>query len=188
MKKGLVFTASASALIVGLLAADIAVAERGDGTRWTGDRDGKHQMHRTGGGRHGHHGQRGGMGMRGLDQLMETYDTNADGTLTQDELTAARAAQLQEFDTDGDGTLSIEEYEALWLDTMRERMVDRFQSHDDDGDGMVTVEEFGEEFENFVERRDRNGDGALSEDDFGRAQKRMMKRDGNGTEAPEQSE
>ena len=52
--------------------------------------------------------------------------------------------RLAEFDADNDGSLTLEEYQALWLDAMRERMVDRFQAHDDDGDAIVTVEEFVE--------------------------------------------
>lgn len=130
------------------------------------------------GGQHGD--QRGGMrggpgGGQMLRQLLETYDTDGDGSLTQDELIAARTAQLTKFDTDGDGSLTIDEYEALWLDAMRERMVDRFQAHDDDGTGTITVEEFNENFTKLVERGDRNGDGVLNADDMrmgrqGRAQ------------------
>ena len=78
------------------------------------------------------------------------------------------AARLQAFDSDGNGTLSLDEYQALWLDAMRERMVDRFQAHDDDGDGEVTVEEFGEERARLVERMDRDGDGALGPGDLTR--------------------
>ena len=76
--------------------------------------------------------------------LFEAFDANQDGTLTQAEIDQARQAKLTEFDRDGDGSLTLEEYQALWMDAMRERMVDRFQAHDDDGDGMVTAEEFGE--------------------------------------------
>ena len=103
--------------------------------------------------------------MRGL---FETYDTDGDGSLTQEEIDTARAAQLARFDTDKDGSLSLVEYEALWLDAMRERMVDRFQSHDDDGDGLITAEEFQEGLDAIVSRMDRNGDGALSRDDMHR--------------------
>ena len=98
--------------------------------------------------------------------LMETFDTDGDGSVSQAEIDAARAERLQEFDADGDGALSLEEYEALWLDAMRERMVDRFQDHDDDGDGVVTLEEFSERYDGVVARRDRNGDGVLNQDDM----------------------
>ncbi len=98
--------------------------------------------------------------------LFELYDTNADGTLTQEEINAARAGRLAEFDTNSDNALSLAEYEALWLDAMRERMVDRFQSHDDDGDGLVTAEEFGEQHARIIARMDRNNDGVVNADDL----------------------
>ena len=99
------------------------------------------------------------IGMVGLDPL-------ANGQLTQEEIDTTRNQRMAEFDRDQDGTLSLEEFEALWLDLMRPRMVDRFQHLDDDGDAVVTLEEFTEPFANVVERRDRNGDGTLSRDDF----------------------
>ncbi|MEO1274663.1 MAG: calcium-binding protein [Pseudomonadota bacterium] len=107
-------------------------------------------------------------GAQMFDRTLETFDADGDGSITQDEVNATRAERLAEFDADGNGALSIEEFEALWLDAMRERMVDRFQAHDDDGDGAVTVEEFSEEFSRLVARRDRTGDGVLSIDDVRR--------------------
>ena len=76
-------------------------------------------------------------------------------------------AKFASHDQNHDGQLNLEEYQALWLDAMRERMVDQFQQHDDDGDGVVTTEEFGENFANIVDRRDRNDDGVLNADDQG---------------------
>ena len=109
-----------------------------------------------------HHG--GGWGQHGAagERLFETFDANQDGTLTQAEVDQARQAQLAEFDADNDGSLDLEEYQALWLDAMRERMVDQFQAHDDDGDGMVTAEEFGERFSRIVIRLDANDDGQVT--------------------------
>ena len=107
-----------------------------------------------------HHGS-GHYGARGM-ALFERFDANADGRLTQAEIDEVRQSRLAEFDQDGDGSLTLEEYQALWLDAMRERMVDRFQAHDDDGDGLVTAEEFGEPFNRMVRRFDRDGDGELT--------------------------
>ncbi len=100
--------------------------------------------------------------------LIERFDSDGDGSVSQVEIDGVRAARLAKFDTDGDGQLSIAEYEALWLDAMRERMVDQFQAHDNDGDGQVTVEEFTERMSRLVEIRDRNGDRVLNRDDTGR--------------------
>lgn len=116
------------------------------------------------------HVRDGDRGRRGhadwINGMFESYDANSDGEVTQEEINTVRAERLAEFDTDGDSQLTLDEYQALWLDAMRERMVDQFQRHDDDGDGFVTVEEFGEDFARIVERRDRNGDGVLSADDL----------------------
>src|SRR5918995_1082498 len=115
-------------------------------------------------GRHHGGGHHGGGAMR----LFEQFDANQDGRLTQAEIDQARQSRLAEFDQDGDGSLSLEEYQALWMDAMRERMVDRFQSHDDDGDGLVTSEEFAEPFGRIVSRLDRNDDGELTADEMRR--------------------
>jgi len=101
----------------------------------------------------------------GMDRMMATYDTNDDGQITQEEIDSFRASRLAEFDADGDGNLNLDEYQALWLDAYRERMVDQFQRHDDDGDGMVTTEEFGEDQSGMVARMDSNDDGVLTADD-----------------------
>jgi Ca2+-binding EF-hand superfamily protein len=112
-------------------------------------------------GRHHRWGDHGG----GAMFLFEQFDANQDGRLTQAEIDQARQSRLAEFDQNGDGKLTLEEYQALWLAAMRERMVDRFQAHDDDGDGLVTVEEFAEPFDQVVVRFDRNGDGELTIDE-----------------------
>jgi Ca2+-binding EF-hand superfamily protein len=123
---------------------------------------------------HGHHGSAG-------QSLFETFDANQDGTLTQAEVDQARQSKLAEFDRDGNGSLSLEEYQALWMDAMRERMVDRFQGHDDDGDGMVTAEEFGNDYSRIISRLDQDGDGAVTMEELRqRGERRHHGRDGDG--------
>ena len=132
---------------------------------------------------HRHHGhgkgrrdmRRHGDGMRGIYRLIEAFDADGDGGVTQEEIVTMRETRLSEFDANSDGSLNLSEYQALWLDAMRERMVDQFQAHDDDGDGLVTVEEFNERFANLVKRRDRNGDGVINADDT-----KGPSRDGSG--------
>jgi Ca2+-binding EF-hand superfamily protein len=106
----------------------------------------------------GHHGR----GHGGGAWLFENFDANDDGRLTQVEIEQVRGSQLAEFDADRNGSLSLDEYQALWLDAMRERMVDRFQAHDDDGDGLVTAEEFGKRFDGIVSHLDDDGDGEVT--------------------------
>ena len=79
------------------------------------------------------------------------------------------------FEQFRNGSLSLGEFEALWLDFMRERMVDRFQDLDADGDAAVTLEEYREPFDSLVERMDRDGDGVLS-----RADRRKWQEGGRG--------
>ncbi len=159
-----------------IIAAGLAVALGGAAlagtTQARGSKDGQghHYGQQAGYGHGGYHGGRHGKHKRGrrLERLLDAYDTNGDGKLTQAEIDQARAGRFADFDTNGDGKLSLEEYEALWMDAMRERMVDRFQSLDNDGDAAVTSEEFGKPTRRIVQRMDRNEDGEISRDDFKR--------------------
>jgi hypothetical protein len=99
------------------------------------------------------------------EALLEHFDANGDGIVTQEEIDTARAAELAQYDADGDGTLSLEEYQAYWLDRFYERMVDAFQQLDANGDGQITADEFNAGLANIVARLDQNGDGGLGADD-----------------------
>jgi Ca2+-binding EF-hand superfamily protein len=120
------------------------------------------------GGQHGPHGDFRRDGGPRAGRMIEAFDANKDGAVTQAEIDQFRQGQITRFDANKDGTLSLDEYQSLWLDQMRERMVDAFQEHDDDGNGQVTSEEFNKRFAGLVERLDRNEDGELSADDRGR--------------------
>lgn len=155
--------AIAAAALVGLGAAGLAVTSMAD-EGWGGyPRYGHHMGGGPGFGRHGGPRHDGPRGMH----MFEQFDADRDGRLTQAEIDQVRQERLARFDADGDGALNLEEYEALWVDAMRDRMVDRFQMHDDDGDGLVTQEEFGARFARMVQRMDRNGDGVIDASDMG---------------------
>ena len=105
----------------------------------------------------GHHGMA-GRGMR----LFERFDSDKDGILTQAEIDKSRSDLMARFDADRDGKLSLREYEGLWLEFARERMVDRFQHLDRDGDAAVTSEEFAQPTKNIVIRIDGDDDGRIT--------------------------
>lgn len=91
-----------------------------------------------------HEGMMGmGMGMMGGAQsyAMATFDTNKDGTLSPEEMTAGIQAELKTYDTDANGTLSLEEFAVMHAAHTRPMTVRAFQMHDADGDAQVTEAE-----------------------------------------------
>ena len=135
------FVGGAALLVSGVMMADIAAADR----------------------RGGHHGQ----GHRGhsIERLLERFDADKDGKLTQEELNGARKDLLAKHDANKDGKLSLEEFKPLWNEVMQRRMVRGFQRLDRDGDAAVTLDEFLRPFAHTVEFVDRDGDGAVSRAD-----------------------
>lgn len=167
MRKGTKIALAASALVLAGAAgiSSMAVAE------YRGSQDGKHhKASYSGHGQHGWSKHRGGhhKGWRSghrMERMMERFDVNEDGKLTQDEVNEARKALLAKFDTDKDGKLNLAEFEKLWLDYMHRRMVRGFQRIDRDGDAAITVDEYLKPFSKVVERLDRNEDGVFDKED-----------------------
>ena len=95
------------------------------------------------------------------EALLAKFDTNKDGTISKDEIAAVTADEIKKYDKDGDGTLSLAEYQQLWLDQTRERMVRSFQGFDRDGDGKVTQAELGDRGDRVLAFLDRNHDGVI---------------------------
>ncbi|MEP2534152.1 EF-hand domain-containing protein [Shimia sp.] len=128
----------------------------------------------SGGKMRGHHGP----------QInFEEVDTNGDGFLSQDELTAHAQARFDKVDTNGDGSLSAEELQA----SMEQRMKDRAQKgsekmlerRDANGDGVLSPEEMqpkGDRTAKMFDRLDTDGDGKISKEEFEAAREKM--RDG----------
>lgn len=110
------------------------------------------------GGKHSKHAMR----------MLERYDVNKDGALGLDEIRGERDRAFKAADADGDGALTLQEYESLWMQTMRPRMVKSFQKHDRDGDGRITSENYSDRFNRMMTWMDRNEDGQIDSKDMRR--------------------
>ncbi len=166
MRKGIKIALAASAIaIVGAAGlSSMAIAEYRGSSGW-GHHGKSHHSESRGGGYHrrGHRGRHHkGWGMH---RMMERFDTNEDSKLTQSELDGARTKLLATHDGNKDGKLSLDEFEKLWLEVKRRRMVRGFQRIDKDGDASITLNEFLKPFSKIIERLDRNEDGVLDKQD-----------------------
>ncbi len=161
-KRTTIILASAIAGVVGVAAVGGAVAGGkgyGEHRGW-----GHHGMHM--GGHSGGWGHKRGHGMRHMiKNFAKRYDADKDGKISQAEIDTNRTEWHKKFDADGNGTLSLKEFEGLWLEAKRQRMVRAFQKFDTDGDAQMSLGEYTEPMAGVVERWDRNGDGVLSRDD-----------------------
>ena len=86
----------------------------------------------------------GAMGMMmgaAQSHAMATFDTDNDGTLSPEEITAGIQAKLSTYDTDANSTLSLEEFAVMHAAHTRPMTVRAFQMHDPDGDAQVTEAE-----------------------------------------------
>ncbi|HMA13265.1 MAG: EF-hand domain-containing protein [Bacteroidota bacterium] len=170
--------------LAGVAGAGLAAQAESRRAAGPGETQQAYGMHHQGS-HHGHHGMRHGRGGGGhggghMFRMLETFDANDDGKLSQEEIDQARGERFGRFDADTDQALTLQEYEQLWLDAMRERMVRSFQRLDTDGDAKVTAEEFQEPFSKMVRRMDRNEDGVIDRGDFQRRRDRGQDDDDNG--------
>jgi Ca2+-binding EF-hand superfamily protein len=98
--------------------------------------------------------------MAQTEQVMGLLDSNGDGTVTHDEFLALRATLFQRVDTDANGALTEAEVTAAAEQRQRRRSTELW-SLDADNDGQLTLTEFNARTPGF-DRADQNGDGVLS--------------------------
>ena len=147
-RKTILTLGAAAALLIGAIAVPAIAHDDGRGPmmqRMHGERDqrGAGPMMRDGD-HEGRGGMRmGGMGMQRLmaSPVYQSFDADADGTVTPAELDAGLAALHATHDADGNGTLSAEEFAELFAAFTR-NMADRpFATLDADGDGQISAAE-----------------------------------------------
>ena len=109
--------------------------------------------------RGGHHGDR-------LDMLFERFDANQDGKITKQEIDTRRKQTMDKYDADKDGTLSLGEFQGVFNEIMRHRMVRMFQRIDRDGDAKLTEKEITRLLDRMMGKLDRNGDGVIEKADM----------------------
>ncbi len=111
-----------------------------------------------------HHGMMSG-GMHGpqmIEKQFERHDLNKDGTVIQEEVDQLRSDEHKTYDENKDGLINLSEFQNLWIEFNRDRIVDIFQVHDNDGDGKITKAEFLSPMAKIIARHDTNDDGKIS--------------------------
>ncbi|RLJ60550.1 EF hand domain-containing protein [Litoreibacter meonggei] len=113
-------------------------------------------------------------GGHGPRVTFEELDADGNGSVTEAEMRAHRAAHFAMADADGDGSLSRSELEAQMKsgkESRMERRLDRMMDHlDADDNGVLSQEELadagGKRKGHGFSRMDKDGDGAVSKAEF----------------------
>jgi Ca2+-binding EF-hand superfamily protein len=122
-----------------------------------------------------------------LTEMFDKVDADKDGKVTYAELEANKKAEFAAADTNGDGVLSAEELSARELARFQEKLADRTQAmlddKDNDGNGSLSEAELGDGpvMRNFA-RVDADNDGSITKDEIQAAMKHHKKR-GHGDDA-----
>ena len=105
-------------------------------------------------------------GPMGFEQMIERYDANKDGKISQDEIDTNRGTWLADADSDKSGSLALTEFQTLWLKSHNEQMVRDFQRLDKDANSQITLDEYKAPFAKLVAEMDRDKNGTLSNDEM----------------------
>lgn len=103
-----------------------------------------------------------------FEKLLERFDVNQDGSLTQDEVQSVQQGFFKTADIDADGFLSADELEAAHVQERAAHIADKFAELDNNGDGGIKADELTNTegpnrhlARNFAEV-DSNGDGSIT--------------------------
>ncbi|ASM72854.1 MULTISPECIES: EF-hand domain-containing protein [Roseobacteraceae] len=103
-------------------------------------------------------------------------DTNADGQISLEEITARGEARFAKIDTDGDGMFSEAEAVAAATERAKERHARMVERMDADKDGKLALDEMkpkGDRGARMFERADADNSGGISEEEFAAVTKKM---------------
>jgi Ca2+-binding EF-hand superfamily protein len=120
----------------------------------------------------------GGMGHMGADYFKAT-DTNNDGALTKEEMSAARMQRMGTADTDKDGFISaaeLGEHRAAMMRANQDKHFAYFsERYDANKDGKVSTDEIKAFEPPFFAKADANSDGKLSQEEMKAMPQKMHK-------------
>lgn len=120
----------------------------------------------------------------------DTTTTNTgENMTTNSRMEAMHAKMMDKYDTDGDGKLSEQEKATAMSDMQKykdEKWSDLMQKYDKDGDGMISQEEWTAikndkghykegAWSDMISKYDRDGDGKISEQEFSAMKDDMIK-------------
>jgi Ca2+-binding EF-hand superfamily protein len=104
------------------------------------------------------------------DEYFKMADTNSDGALSKEEMSAARMKRMENADADKDGFISaseLTEHHAARMRANEEKHFTRFSERfDADKDGKVSVEEIKKFEPPYFAKADANGDGKLTKEEM----------------------
>ena len=104
-------------------------------------------------------------GKRGA-ALFERIDANKDGRISGAEARIYQDQKFRELDADGNGTVSFEEMLAAKQARLRTQTDKRFQRLDANGNGSIEPDELAAKSDRRFHRMDDDGDGALTLDEI----------------------
>lgn len=110
-----------------------------------------------------------------------TLDTDGDGLLTVEELSAQAQTRFAAADANGDGGLSADEILALIEAERLARATERLAHADANGDGLLQIAELADRMPDpaqLLDRADLDADGAVSAEEYGAMQARLADRMG----------
>ena len=120
----------------------------------------------------------------GEPMSFETLDVDGSGEITAEDLAALADNRFDGFDTNGDGSVSQDEFVAAHVARAEERAAEMFARLDADGDGALSRDVLesrrgGERRgARMIERFDTDGSGGVSAEEFEEARAHMRERRG----------